>query len=310
MQHLSKELSTMTSFRNNKANWTSLIAEENVYEEAVLDESPREENLPCDKDDVMERFLKSQPVISTASHTTTTLGTQSYETQETPNMRPLGLPDSNHRVLPKPTANSTGAGYLETLQMPASQRIQAAARDKPPPLDASTPAVSQPPVPMHRNATSTTLRHSPPVIDSFPRTTPFVSPSVRYEADAYTPAPRAWASPSTADGLQIAEALAKVTQLQRLPQAKPDSSEATSQIPDFSSGRQPSMPSSTPHQSPPNRSFTSYISIWMAKPGKQSSNSSTWSEPNPKRPTTRPGKGWNNDSVVRQSWPPTSRTSF
>ena len=43
------------------------IAEENVYEEAVLDESPREENLPCDKDDVMERFLKSQPVISTAS---------------------------------------------------------------------------------------------------------------------------------------------------------------------------------------------------------------------------------------------------
>ena len=198
------------------------IAEENVYEEAVLDESPREENLPCDKDDVMERFLKSQPVISTASHTTTTLGTQSYEAQETPNIRPLGLPDSNHRVLPKPTANSAGAGYLETLQMPASQRIQAAARDKPPPLDASTPAVSQPPVPTHTSATSTTLRHSPPVIDSFPRTTPFVSPSVRYEADAYTPAPRASASPSTADGLQIAEALAKVTQLQRLPQAKPD----------------------------------------------------------------------------------------
>ena len=53
--------------------------------------------------------------------------------------------------------------------------------------------------------TSTTLYNNPPAVNSHPRTEPFVSPSVRFD-----------------DVHQIAEALAKVMQIQRLPQAKPD----------------------------------------------------------------------------------------
>ena len=173
---------------------------------------------------------------------TTTPGALSFEPNITADNpvapRPLGFPDTENPIALEPTTFPVGTGQPNASQMlaPHSTGYPTAAFSKPSACDTSTPVMSQLPVPPHTSVTSTTPHHSQTGVNSLARTAPFVSPSLRTEADVFTPTSAdtvyhakqptsctTASSHSTTDNvLQIAEALAKVTQLQRLPQAKPD----------------------------------------------------------------------------------------
>ena len=236
------------------------LAEEAVYEEAFKAQNPFDfddiDQLPKETEKIIDWFVNQAEFLPTPPTSTGSLLSPLNENKElsvksyTPTAHPPHIGPSANIVptdIEKQAASFPDTGYATTSQLPTfSANTGGLITSQPFVLSttnslaapkigvgASTPFMSLPQVPLTPHprdapAVTTSLRPvHPSAFDLRPCADPFTpecSPATLYREIKPTPYVQGQnRTPPNSDSVsQIAEALAKVTQLQRLPQAKPD----------------------------------------------------------------------------------------